>query len=244
MKVQIVIPCINLWAKYTKPCIDSIKTKYEHRILLIDNGSSDETKEEASKLVSATFAHKRNEEPWGCAQSWNYGVKDAFERGYDYVVILNNDIILHPEAIDRLINRFTGDVVMTSCLNIRGEVDNPLYVLNLKSEDKKDVPESEHPDFSAFAISKECWDKIGTFDDNFKPAYFEDNDYHHRIQLANAKAVCVPTAMFYHFGSRTQNEATNAPICSSPQFERNREYYQHKWGGVPGQETYLKPFNE
>lgn len=45
-KIQIVIPCINLWSKYTKNCINSIKTKYEYRILLIDNGSTDETKEE------------------------------------------------------------------------------------------------------------------------------------------------------------------------------------------------------
>ena len=247
-KIAIVIPAINLWNKYTKSCLESIKTKHEYRILLIDNGSTDETKEEAGKLVSNNFSHLRNEEPWSCARSWNYGVNDAFTRGYDYVLILNNDIILHPEAIDIMVERFEkekdSDLVMVTCLDVRGECEYPVDVVELSPEKKKDVPESPHPNFSAFMINKKCWDIIGEFDENFRPCYFEDNDYHHRIELAQMKAVCLPTAMFYHYGSRTQNEAIGRPICSSPQFEYNGRYYQNKWGGVPGSESFATPFNK
>ena len=263
MKIQIVIPCINLWEKYTKKCIDSIVTKHDYRILLIDNGSTDETREEAGKLVSDKFAHYRNEEAWSCAKSWNFGIQDGFDRGYDYVLVLNNDILLHPEAIDRMVERFEDEkidsdnisvdiadelkisnLVMVSCLDVRGECEKPEDVILLSPEKKEEVPESPHPNFSAFMINKECWNKIGPFDENFKPAYFEDNDYHHRIELAGMKAICLPTAMFYHYGSRTQNEATDKPICSSPQFEANGRYYQVKWGGVPGKEAYKIPFNK
>ncbi len=246
-KIQIIIPCINLWFKYTKPCIDSIKTKYDYRILLIDNGSTDETKIEAGKLVSNIFSHHRNEEPWSCAKSWNFGIKDAFERGYEYALVLNNDILLHPEAINKMVERFekdNNDLAIVSCMDIKGELDKPMYIFDYMLSNKKDIKESEHPNFSAFMINKESYERIGEFDESFKPAYFEDNDYHYRIKLLKMKAICLPTALFYHFGSATQNEAFDKPLVGGMKFEMNRNYYISKWGDVPGKETYLKPFNE
>jgi GT2 family glycosyltransferase len=254
-KVQIVILCINLWDKYTKPCIDSVKTKYEHRLLLIDNGSTDATQLEATKLISPTFGYIRNEERKAVAESWNIGVKDAFNNGYDYVFILNNDTLLHPEAIDRLLERFEwennelaaarkdGDkeMVMATCLDVTGESGIPNGIFGLSIEPKLACPESEHPCFSGFMINRFCWDRVGQFDENFKPAYYEDNDYHYRINLAGLKAIVVPTSMFYHYGSRTNAEAFDKPfIDSSP----NHMYYREKWGGDPTLETYKTPFNK
>ena len=248
MKIQIVIPAINLWSKYTKPCIDSIKTKHEYRILLIDNGSADETKIEAGKMVSNTFSHHRNEEAWSCAKSWNFGIRDGFDRGYDYILVLNNDVLLHPESIDRLVERFEkreDNLAMVTMNDVRGECQDPNVIFILDANRKKDTPESEHPCFSGFMINKECWEKIGEFDETFKPAYFEDNDYHYRINLAGMKAICLPTAMFYHYGNGTQHEAIpGKQFTSNFQFECNRRYYETKWGGLPGKETFQKPFNE
>ncbi len=251
MKIQIVIPSINLWGKYTKRCIESIKTKHEYRILLVDNASTDETREESGKMVSNTFFHKRNEERWSCAKSWNYGIKDAFERGYDYVLVLNNDIVLHPDAIDRLVERFESDkglaedgsMGMVTCLDVRGDCQSiPEYLFDKKSVEYEKVSEAPHPNFSAYMINKKCWDEVGEFDEGFEPAYFEDNDYHRRMQLAHIKSVVYPPALFFHFGSRTQNEAVGKPIVSSPRFEANRNYYVGKWGGTPGTERFDRPF--
>lgn len=273
-KVQIVIPSINLWSKYTLPCIHSVIAAckdVDYRIYFIDNGSEDETALEAAKLVSDTFFYHGNQESWGCAQSWNFGVKDAIEMGYDYAFILNNDILLHPESVNELVKRFENaktnkvvvvpsgpvalednlDVVleddilaMVSCMDIRSECDRPEDVLTKSVQDKDGVEEAEHPHFSAFMLSLEQYQKVGEFDENFKPAYFEDNDYHYRIELLGKKAIVLPTAMFYHYGSRTQNEAKTKPIVTSDLFEANRDYYVKKWGGVPGREQYKTPFNQ
>lgn len=249
-KVAIIIPCINLWNKYTKPCIDSVVAACEgldYRILLIDNASTDETSVEAGKLVSNTFAHQRNELMWGCAESWNFGVKDAFTRGFDNVLILNNDIVLHPESVKLLIARFKQDkekkLAIVSCMDVKGECEQPLAVLHLDVTHKNTIAEAENPHFSAFMINKNTFDKVGEFDARFFPAYFEDNDYHYRINLIGMKAIVLPTAMFYHYGSGTQNEALIFPVVNGDKFDRNREYYKSKWGGVPGQETYETPFN-
>lgn len=258
-KVAIVIPSINLWNKYTKPCIDSIKTRYPHRVLLVDNASTDETAEEAGKLVSETFAHKRNEERWSCSKSWNFGIRDAFERGYDYVLVVNNDVLLHPDAIDLLVGRFerqkatkdfseynslypnNGKIVLMTCLDSTGECSEPPAVFKLDPMSKETVEESEHPCFSGFMINKECWDKVGEFDENFSPAYYEDNDYHYRINLLGLKAIVLPTSMFYHYGSRTNAEAFDKPFIDS---SGNHRYYVQKWGGSPGRETYKTSFNK
>lgn len=259
-KIQIVIPAINLWNSYTKNCIESIKTKYEYRILLIDNNSTDETKEEAGKLVSDRFSHLRNDVSLSCAASWNVGIQDGFDRGYEYCLVLNNDILLHPEAIDRLVERFwpkgydmelqrpngEANLVMVTMHDIKSECEKSEDIFNKNPEDKKDCPESEHPHYSAFMINKVYWDKIGPFDEEFYPAYFEDNSSHYKIKLARLKAICLPTATFYHFGSRTQNEALgwNNPVVTGPAFERNRDVYVKMWGGLPEHETYKTKFNE
>lgn len=264
MKIQIVIPAINLWNKYTKQCIESLETamvqaskhSISARILLIDNASTDETKIEAGKKVSDTFSHKRNEERWGFQRSVNFGINDGFERGYDYVLVCNNDIVLHPEALWRIGERFekgtgTDEMLgMVTCMDIRGEMDAkgiaPHNIEFVFAGEKESVDEAPHPNFSAFAISLACWEEIGEFDELFAPAYFEDNDIHYRMKLAGIDAIVYPPAMFYHYGSRTQNEAqeNGEPFVPSPIFEKNREKYVKKWGGVPGEEKFQNPYND
>lgn len=249
-KVQIIIPCINLWKEYTKNCIDSVKTKYEHRILLIDNASDDDTRVEAGKLVSNSFAHQRNEERWSFSKSVNFGVKDGFDRGYDYVLVLNNDVLCHPEMIDRMVERFNLNhspigilseqktLAMVTALDVRGEFNPPEELYKASPDIKKDVPEAEHPCFSAFMMSEDAWAKVGEFDEAFVPAYFEDNDYHYRVNLSGMKAIVLPTAMFYHFASKT------APIASTNfTFEMNRAYFIAKWGDMPSKERFKTAFN-
>ena len=260
MKIGIVCPVINLWRDFTKPCLDSIKTKYDYRIVLVDNASTDETCEEAGRMVSENFMHKRNEEKWPLAKSWNYGIKDSFEKGADYVFVINNDILLHPDAIDNLVDYFkiksyssSHRLGIVTCMNVKGECDekgNPSKIFELKSEDKKGVPISEHPDFAAFMLSKNCWNSVGEFDEGFRPAYFEDNDYHRRLCLSGYYAVTLPTAMFYHVGSKTQNMAEDKPQVPGLLFERNRDYFREKWGGGPNNDEpgthnlWLYPFND
>ncbi len=140
LDLQIVIPSINLWTKYTKPCIESLIKSSEYagikyRILLIDNASDDETITEAGKLVSETFSHYRAPIRLSFAESVNLGMKDAFEtRGAKYCLVPNNDTILREDTIKRLIERFEkGDkeVVMVTAINVQGECKTPADLVNI-----------------------------------------------------------------------------------------------------------------
>lgn len=260
MKIQIVVPAINLWEKYTKAALDSVSEAMmrakahgiDCRVLFIDNASTDQTKIEAGKLVSELFSHKRNEERWGFQKSVNYGVNDAFERGFDIALVCNNDIVLHPEALWRLAERFEkgdSELGMVTCMDVRGEMNEkgiaPSDIGRLVAQDYLEVEEAPHPNFSAFAVNRFCWETVGEFDEAFAPAYFEDNDYHYRMKLAGVEAVVYPPALFYHYGSRTQNEANESglPIMPPPMFENNRATYVRKWGGVPNEEKWKYPFD-
>ena len=239
--------------------VSAKKHGIECRILLIDNASTDETRDEAGKMVSDMFAHKRNEERWGFQRSVNFGVNDAWERGFDYALVCNNDILLHQEAIWRLVGRFSSPtyvdpetkeesgLAMVTCMDMRGQIE-PQAFLQCNPNDVGQAPEAPHPNFSAFMLSKEAWETVGEMDEVFAPAYFEDNDYHYRIKLAGMEAITYPPALFYHFASGTQREAKEreggGAMVSNQQFEANRATYARKWGGLPGEEKFETPYNE
>lgn len=257
MKAEIVIPTINLWSKYTKQCVNSIMDAMmrakDHGIdchlTLIDNASTDETNIEAPKLNNSLFLYIKNEERWGFQKSVNLGVNEGLKMGADFILVCNNDITIHPEAIWRLVKRFEkGDIGMVSCMDVSGEMNQfnilPQLIGILNAQEKEKVDEAPHPHFSAFMVSKECWEAVGEFDELFAPAYFEDNDYHYRMKLLGVPAIVLPSAMFYHYGSRTQNEADTAPIVSGGMFENNRANFVKKWGGLPDQEKFVHPYND
>ena len=63
---------------------------------------------------------------------------------------------------------------------------------------------------------------IGNFDENYSPAFFEDNDIKYRAVLANYGIFVANTVCFFHFGS-----ITSATMNFG--FEKNREYYYSKY---------------
>jgi hypothetical protein len=88
--------------------------------------------------------------------------------------------------------------------------------------------------FSCFGFTIPLINKVGLFDENFEVAYFEDNDYHHRMREENIDASCDLWAPFSHYASRTVSESGIQPIHDA--FRKNREYFRSKWGFVPGEE--------
>ena len=260
MKIEIIVPAINLWHKYTKGALDSVMEAMvrakahgiDCHIILIDNNSTDETQAEASKLNSNLVYYQRNEERWGFQRSVNFGVAYGIEHGAEAFLVCNNDIVIHPEAIWRLVERLSkGDAGMVTCMDIRGEMQQfgimPSTIGTVSAKEKELVDEAPNPNFSAFMISKDCWEVCGEMDEGFYPAYFEDTDYHYRMNVLEIPAITFPPALFYHFGSRTQNEAqeNGQPMVPGGLFENNRAYMMKKWGSTKAEEiVYTHPFDD
>lgn len=179
------------------------------------------------------------------AKAWNLGIEEAGKLGCDYVVVINTDIVFKSNAIDRLVDFAENhqEAVMWTA----SEYADLAFI----EEAPEDENFSEHPHFSCFMVKPSILDIVGRFDENFKPAYCEDGDYHARIALNNLKAYIYGGARFYHFGSRTIKSDQELWNKNGQSFPKNQTYFLEKWGHpIVGdveqmrQVYYKHPYNE
>jgi len=97
--------------------------------------------------------------------------------------------------------------------------------------------------FSCFLMDRRLFHKVGSFDEQFHPAYFEDNDYVRRMQLLGETFVVAERADGYsHTRSATLSTYTQSEMqAHHGSFEANRNRYILKWGGLPGHEMFQTP---
>jgi GT2 family glycosyltransferase len=159
------------------------------------------------------FVHYKPEKNLGVSGSWNMLMDYADKVKGTHVLILNDDIYLgkSEDEINTIIRLWNPEFICTE--------------LN----------------WCSFILSVETFKKVGNFDENFFPAYFEDNDYFRRMQLANVPIIVNP--MLNPVIYRNSMTIQKSPELNSG-FEKNRQYYISKWGGQPTQETFATPFNQ
>src|SRR3989304_3394871 len=100
MDLSIIIISFNT-KKITAGCVNSIiksKPKVQYEIIVVDNGSSDESVAVLEKLPVRLVKNSTNV---GFAKANNQGIKIAKGK---YILLLNSDTKVKNEAIDRLYN--------------------------------------------------------------------------------------------------------------------------------------------
>jgi hypothetical protein len=201
------------------------------RLLVIDNSSSDGTHEYLRSLHPRVVVIKRGI-PVGVARAWNLGLRWVWDEGVRHALVVNNDVELLPLTYYYLLKH--GGLFVTSV----GMGDPEKLVEQFPNLDKI----RPHPDFSCYLIRKECWEKVGEFDENFHIGFCEDWDYHVRMHQAGIEAVCIDYP-FLHWASQT------VKLCSLEERERitvaaalNRLYFRQKWGFAGGSKEYEEFF--
>jgi hypothetical protein len=102
---------------------------------------------------------------------------------------------------------------------------------------------------SLFAVTKVGLDVVGYFDENFYPAYCEDQDWMYRLKLAGVDWADCPDVHAVHgepplWGSSTVwSDPKLTAKCAITQ-KNNHMFYEQKWGGPPGKEVFITPFND
>ena len=185
------------------------------------------------------------------AKAWNNGALRAFSEGCDFALICNDDIMFAPETIDNMVVeynklRHSDNVIMVTPNNIRLQLAQPYDILNYHCPSDP-FTYSEHPNFSCFLIAPEFFTLCGTFDENFWPAWYEDNDMHRRAQLLGYKLIMTTAAPQVHMGG-----VSTAMIENNPGSGQSQTYYVKKWGGLPSshqvpddlKEHFTHPYND
>jgi len=183
------------------------------------------------------------------AAAWNRGIDNAIYDGCDYIIVSNDDVLFAPFSIDDAINFIDSDKMNLDLLGFRDvspTYDDPFMITFAELDDMF------HPDntiggtvyrddlFSCFVIKRDFFDKFGTFDENFDPAWWEDTDMLYRISLLGGEVFPSPVP-YIHLKHQTTKKI-NAPLNSI----KSGEYYFKKWGSAKKDlhELYKTPYND
>ena len=213
MKATIIIPNIN-GKGWLKDSIESVyaQTMQDFRLIVVDNGSTDESLEQARSYCSRpNFTLTENGANTGFSHAVNQGIALADS---EYVVLFNNDAFAEPDWLEQLVRAADRDerIFAVQSLMIRHferelADDAGDYVTWMgfacKTGDGRRASRytKQKRIFSACGgaalYRKRILDEIGLFDENFF-AYFEDVDLSWRANNAGYKCVLCPAARCYH----------------------------------------------
>ena len=227
--IPVIIPVRNGLA-YTRDCIASLR---EQNIKIdpwvIDNASTDGTTQWLrTNRVPAT--HHRP--PLSVAASWNYALGCLFKTGAERVAVLNNDTLFRPDFIRALV-----------------EADLPFATgVGVATLEQMNEPwtraDRDHPDFSAYLIRRDCWERVGPFDEGYKGAYCEDAEYHLRAWRRGVHLTCIGIP-FWHAASGTLKSASKVEADAiQATADANRKRFNDLYGVEVGSEGYTRLFNE
>jgi GT2 family glycosyltransferase len=202
----------------TLACLDSLTraTGPEDAVVVVDNGSHDGSAE-AVEHAHPGVALLRNGANLGFAGGNNVGIRHALAHGAEWVVLLNNDAELEPDALDRLraaAGRHPDVGILAGKLFFREPADRiwfagqrfrPLfgYSGRPRGYGRPDAPEfrEEVPTDRAagafMAVSRAAIERAGLLDEDLF-AYVEDVDWSLRIREAGMTVILVPDALARH----------------------------------------------
>lgn len=242
---SIIIVCFNQ-LEYTKKCLQSIEsyTTVPYELILVDNGSTDGTKEFLEK-----YAKKHcecnvicNDDNLGFAGGNNRGISIA--KG-DYILLLNNDVVVTNNWLPRLIEHIELDEGIGMVGPVSNAVSGPQQVANTsygQNLAKMKKFAQNHRKYNAsktqdvlrlvgfcLLIKRYVLDIIGTLDESYGNGNYEDDDLCLRSRIAGFRNIIVHDVFIHHYGSMTFKgnsiDYTNSLLT-------NKKRFFEKWEGI------------
>jgi GT2 family glycosyltransferase len=202
----------------TLACLRSLEhlTYLYVEVIVVDNGSTDGTVEAVREqfpdvTLMPTGANL------GFTGGNNVAIRYALNKGADYIMLLNNDTIVAPDMIDRMLNALERDPSLGVVGPLIYYYDQPEVVWSaggsidwqrgmtrmagIGEEDKGQFGENARAvDFvsgCALLARRAVWERVGLLDDQFF-MYYEEIEWCVRVNRAGFKIAHVPTAMIWH----------------------------------------------
>lgn len=212
-QISIIIPVFNNWI-YTKNCLEKLfKLDNNYEIIIIDNGSTDETQLEIEnfKKNMHNLIYIRNEKNLGFGGAINLVFRKIFEENNSKnSLILNNDIKFGSDdnvfkwldTLSNILNK-SKDIIIGPT---GGFVDENNFSFLYETEMyNKNI---NYISGWCLAASNKTWKKLisanefGPFDTKNFFVYFEDTDLGFRCKQKNIGFCLMPTPLI-HIGKQT-----------------------------------------
>ena len=221
-------------------CIQSIDSDIS--IIIVENSSNQNFKnyiEKKYKNVSCILIN----ENIGMGSGNNIGISKSKT---DFVMILNPDVLLFEDTIDKLINAANVLENFTILAPISDNLDFPNYKINSNNNDHSEVFEVDSVDGYSMLINRSRINSISNiikdgkfFDENIF-MYLENDDLCKRIIYNGGNIFIVPRAKINHLGSK----AVDKKYENEVEFSRNWHWIWSKFYFNKKHFGFLKAFVE
>lgn len=256
-KVSIVIPVLNKWI-YTYHClrfISKLQDSISFEVIVVDNGSSDETPKMLALMKGLRVI--RNDSNMGFVEACNNGAEVS--QG-EYILFLNNDAMIMNGSLDSMGDLMAqdqkigavgaklvypdgrlqeaGGVVWNDGLRIAwnfGKFDDPgRYEYNY-------VRETDYCSGACLMVRRDTFFRIGLFDAEFAPAYFEDTNLCFAMRKIGYKTVYQPKAVAIHYEGITAGTDVRKGVKLHQTI--NRKKFHDRWQHLLTTEHYANGEN-
>ena len=233
----VVVPIYNAYAHVSR-CVEALlrHTSPGVDFLFIDDGSTDPritTLLGAQQQGSPQFIVLRLQQNQGFVKTANQAFRAAGRRD---VVIVNSDVIVGPEWLDRLQDAACSDAHIATATPLT----NHGTILSVPYRSRpSELPPGLTPEVAArkvaagssklhpripsaighcMYIKRMALDLVGEFDEDFSPGYGEEVDFCQRCHLIGLAHVCADDVFVYHHGA--------ASFTRGPQRDELREGHE------------------
>lgn len=201
-----------------KATLDSLLAmSYQNMALaVVDNGSTDGSQAMMKERYPGVTLIE-NCVNLGVMEGYNVGLREGMRRGADWILLLNNDIIVDPRMLSKMVEAGESDRRIgivgpkmyfhdtpNSFWYAGGNVNFFSGIIShrgIREIDRGQYDRTEDTGYvngCAMLIRLDVVSQIGFLDPIFSPMYSEDADYSLRAQRAGFRLVYAPEAVLWH----------------------------------------------
>jgi GT2 family glycosyltransferase len=231
MRVDLVVPAYNQPVWIERLVASAASDVHEVVVRLSLHSTHEPTRLACERLAALPHVRYRaHGENRGLSRTWNDSLLDGYDEGADVVVIANDDVAFSPGDLDRLAAK------AIACRD--------RYIVSCAGYHERHGRRLPSHGYSCFAVNPVALEVLGCFDENFFPAYCEDQDYARRAALAGlSEENCADTEVV-HAGSSAIFASEELRQRNARTQALNLAYYARKWGAPAGAERFTTPFGE
>lgn len=213
-----------------KKCVESVRAQdIPTYTLVFDNGSGDGSSQwlPTNEDEDKTFQAFRSQHNKGVSYGWNWGLDYLFKCGYQSVLVLNQDTVIPPDFYRRLL---AYDIPFVTGCPREEQTER----------DDFDVPPASlfnSPCFSAFVIRRDCWEKVGSFNEGMF-GWASDCDFHVRAHLSGVELKMAGVPFQHRAGTTMRTAPPEERAWMGWRANEDRRVFKSIYGCEPGEPEY------
>lgn len=214
------------------------QTYDNHEILIIDNYSTDGTREFVSSIDDCKIKYYNTGANLGGAGGFSYGLKIAMENKYDYAWIMDDDSVPDTTALEDLVKKANSlENEFSFLASLVYWTDNKVFPMNFPRCDNKRIQETAADklyryklipvtggSFVGCFVNLEVGRKVGLPISEFF-IYGDDVEYTHRLKKQKPAYLDLESTILHKAPSNKGADIATAPADRIPRF-----YYQSRNG--------------